>query len=197
MQSVVTTKNGFDKTIDLRDIAFEPLKSLSTQVVNSLKSSGASKQVIDDARSVNRKIQGRRANNKKATKPAATTNTPTLAAENKQISVSQQSMDNQIAHFTKLIAIVSAEPAYAPNEVNLKVAALNTFLAGLKTANTAVINATEPYSNARIARNTTLYTPVTGMVDIALAVKSYIASIYTASSPQFKHVNKIHFRNIR
>ena len=197
MQSVVTTKNGFDKAIDLRDIAFEPLKSLSTQVVNSLKSSGASKQVIDDARSVNRKIQGRRANNKKATKPAATTNTPTLAAENKQISVSQQSMDNQIAHFTKLIAIVSAEPAYAPNEVNLKVAALNTFLAGLKTANTAVINATEPYSNARIARNTTLYTPVTGMVDIALAVKSYIASIYTASSPQFKHVNKIHFRNIR
>ena len=42
----------------------------------------------------------------------------------------------------------------------------------MKTKNTAVITATTPLINARIARNTVLYATGTGLVDTAGDVKS-------------------------
>src|SRR5690606_36918357 len=103
-------------------------------------------------------------------------------------SSSQQSYDSLIEHFSKLITLLSTEPTYVPNENELKIATLNTLLTTLKNTNTAVINAYTTVSNARIARNQSLYNPVNGLCETAKEVKKYVKSLFGATSPQYKQV---------
>ena len=74
---------------------------------------------------------------------------------------------------------------YAPNEAELKLAALTAYSTALKNANTAVISATTPLSNARITRDEALYAEGTGLIALAALVKKYVKSIYGADSPQY------------
>ncbi|OFY26407.1 MAG: hypothetical protein A2275_00475 [Bacteroidetes bacterium RIFOXYA12_FULL_35_11] len=212
IQALKVAETAFDNATNTREIAFNPLKKLCTRIVNSLEVSGATKQTIADAITINRKVQGVRATPKKSknaldafiesthkdagTDSTGTTTTP-VATEPKQISVSQQSYDSYIDHLTKLIQVISTEPLYTPNETELKVATLNTTLTNLKSTNTAVINATTTYSNALLTRNTTLYQPSTGLVDLALEVKKYVKSLFGATSPQYKQISKIAFRKYK
>jgi hypothetical protein len=139
---------------------------------------------------VNLKIQGRRAKAIEKPDPAR------LAAGEapaKTASTSQQSYDKMIDHLAQLIATLTAEARYLPNENELKVANLNTILADLRARNTAVINTTTALSNARIARDRVLYAEGTGMVDIALDVKQYVKSVFGATSPQYKQVSGLKF----
>jgi propanediol dehydratase large subunit len=136
-----------------------------------LAATEATKQTVDDVKSTNNKIQARRA--KAVEKPDA----KALAAGAEPVktaSTSQQSYDKLIDHFAQLIATLTAEPKYLPNENELKVATLNTMLTDLRAKNTAVINATTALSNARIARDKALYGETTGMVDVAQDVKQYV-----------------------
>ncbi|MFZ1693391.1 MAG: hypothetical protein WAT74_09360 [Flavobacteriales bacterium] len=52
-------------------------------------------------------------------------------------------------------------------------------------ANTTVVDSYTVLSNARIARDKQLYRLGTGMVDAALDAKSYIKSLFGASSPEY------------
>jgi hypothetical protein len=196
IQTVKTTKTAFDNSTNAREIVFESLKKLSTRIVNALEATTATNQTIDDAKTVNRKIQGKRAGStsKVTAANASTVVVPNAAPEVNTISVSQQSFDSLIDNFAKLIQVVSTEAAYLPNETELKVATLNTLLTSLKTANTVVINATTTYSNARISRDTVLYAADTGLVDLALEVKKYVKSLFGATSPQFKQVSGLQFK---
>lgn len=196
IQTVKITKTAFDNATNAREIAFESLKKLSTRIVNALEATTAAKQTVDDAKTVNRKIQGKRSGKLPAAPTAGdgTTTDPNAEPATRAISVSQQSYDALIDNFTKLIQTVSAEPLYLPNENDLKATALNTLLTGLKTANTGVINTTTAYSNARISRDTALYAPNTGLVDTALEVKKYVKSLFGASSPQYKQISSLQFK---
>lgn len=141
---------------------------------------------MKDAIPVNRKLQGKRA---KATETTIDPNAPVPNT----ISTSQQSYDQPIEHFSKLIEILKSEPTYTPNETELKVTTLNTQLTAFKTANINVTNAYTAVSNARIARDKTLYKEKTGMYDVTLDVKNYVKSLYGISSPEFKQLSKIKF----
>lgn len=57
-----------------------------------------------------------------------------------------------------------------------------------------MINAEVAYSNARITRDTILYSDDTGLIDIASDVKKYVKAIFGASSPQFKQISGIKFK---
>lgn len=84
------------------------MKLLATKVVNALSVSGAKDLVIADAKTINRKIQGAKANgDAKAPATPADANAP--APTDKIISTSLQSCDSLIGHFTKLIEIVSQD----------------------------------------------------------------------------------------
>jgi hypothetical protein len=190
LATVKTAKTAFDNATNSRETAFGPLKKLSTKVVNALAATDASKLTIDDANTINIKLQGRRANGKAVAKPARE-GEPVQEVNN--ISVSQQSFDNQVDNFAKLTQTLTAETLYKPNEVELQVATLNTLLTDLKTKNKAVITATAGLSNARIARDKVMYADATGLYDIAQAVKQYIKSLYGASSPQYNQVSGIKF----
>ena len=200
LQTVKTYVTTFENARNARELALAPapIKKFCTRILNALEATDATKLTVDDAKAINRKIQGKRADNKKnlpATPPTdGTTPTP---PEVVQISVSQQSYDSLIDNFNKLITCLSAEPLYIPNETDLKVTALNTTLTNYKILNTAVINAATTYKNAMITRNTLLYQDSTGLVDIALEVKKYVKSVFGATSPQYKEVSKIEFKKIK
>jgi len=209
-QGNIQTVNAFAvaliNVINARQIAFEPLKALATRIVNALDATNASDELVKDAKTINRKIQGAR----KTTASTPTTPTPPappappipptgptgptpVPPTPTQISVSQQSYDSLLENFNKLILLVASEPTYTPNEVDLQVATLTTLAANLAVANTNVINATTNLSNARITRNTTLYAKTTGLYDIAQEVKKYVKSVFGASSQQYKQVSRIKF----
>jgi hypothetical protein len=190
LQAVKVAKTGFDNATNARELAFKPLKSLSTKIINALAATDAEDQTIDDAKTTNTKIQGKRA--KAVAKPDA----KALAAgagSVKTASTSQQSYDKIIDHFAQLIQTLTAEPNYQPNESDLQVPSLNTFLTDLRTKNTDVINATTSLSNARIQRDEALYGVDTGLVDVSQAVKQYVKSLFGATSPQYKQVSGLKF----
>jgi hypothetical protein len=186
LQAVKTAKTAYDNATNSREVVFKPLKSLATKIINALTATDALKQTIDDARTIVNKIRGKRA--KKV-------ETPDGAEPVKTVSTSQQSYDNMIDHFVQLIALLTAEPKYLPNENELKLTGLNVTLTDLKAKNTGVINAVTAVSNARIARDKALYGEGTGMVVTAMDVKTYVKSVYGASSPQYKQVSKLKFTN--
>ncbi len=153
-----------------------------------------SAEAVKDARTINRKIQGQRATAKPVEKPVAEGATPPA---DKTISTSQQSYDQQIEHFSKLIELLSADSNYNPNEVDLKVSTNQAKLDQLKATNTAVIEGYTNWSNSRISRNAALYSPLTGIVNTALDIKKYVKSIFGATSPQFKQVSKLEFKTVK
>ncbi len=193
ISGVVTSKNAFDTATNARQAAFDPLKKLSTKIVNALDATDASDSMVKDAKTINNKIQGKRSGDKPV-KPATTGGADSEATEDKTISVSQQSYDSLIENFAKLIDLVGSEPTYTPNETELQVSTLTTNLGNLKTTNTAVINAYTNYSNARITRDSILYATNSGLVDVALDVKKYVKSVFGATSPQFKQVSGLEFK---
>jgi hypothetical protein len=196
--SVVSTGVAFNNAVNARMIAFAGLKKLSTRLVNALDATGATPQTVKDAKSINTKLQGSKlSKTETAQQPTPVDPNAPIVETDKTISTSQQSYTNLVEHFSKMITLLSTEPAYIPNETELKVATLNTLLTTLKNTNTAVINAYTTVSNSRIARNQSLYNDTNGLCITAKEVKMYIKSLYGATSPQYKQVSALEFKTIK
>ncbi|MCD6020282.1 MAG: hypothetical protein K0S53_3403 [Bacteroidetes bacterium] len=211
MSNVSATKAQYQVAKDNYKIAFLPLKDIVTKAMAALQSSGASKQIISNAKSLENKIKGRykkltKADAGKTIEPPegseqANTNNNLNAGEasaepikKRRHSRAQQDDDNLIANFSNLIQLLSLVPTYAPNEVELSINGLNTFLATMKSTNSLLINAYTSYSNELTARNQTLYMDNTGLVAIAAKVKLYVKSVYGLRSPQYKKVAALKFK---
>ena len=191
LNAVNIAQATYSNAVAARKVAFEPFSKLITRVMNSLKASGVSTQVVQSARTIVRKLQGRRASAKITEEEKKA-----LEAEGKevnQISASQMSFDNRIENFDRLIMLLSSIPLYNPNEAELKVEALKALHNQLKEKNTEVILPIVQLSNSRMNRNKILYNENTGLVDVALDSKTYIKSIFGATSPQYKQISKLRF----
>ena len=191
LNAVNIAQATYSNAVAARKVAFEPFGKLITRVMNSLKASGTSTQVVQSARTIVRKLQGRRASAKITEEEKKA-----LEAEGKevnQISASQMSFDNRIENFDRLIMLLSSIPLYNPNEAELKVETLKALHNQLKEKNSEVILPIVQLSNSRIARNKILYSENTGLVDVALDSKTYIKSIFGATSPQYKQISKLRF----
>ena len=190
LADVITINTNYNNKVNERISAFSGLKSLSTRLVNALQTTNATTETIGNAKTFNRKMQGKKASSSQTpTDP----NTPAPTT----ISTSQQSYDQLIQHLAGLTSILEAETSYTPNETDLQVATLQTKIADLTAKNTAVATAYASISNSRIARNETLYSSSTGLVETANEVKKYIKSVFGASSPQFAQVKGIQFKIIK
>ena len=189
VKEVKTTETPFNSVEGQRKTIFKPLKPTSTKVLNALKGASAPATVIADAETINRKIQGKRADN-------TTEEVPTGETPSDKNSVSQQSYDMQIDHFEKLIELADLEPVYNPNDEPLKIVNLTAYKTELQSINTAVKTAYIPYKTAMQTRNIKLYSPETGIVDTAQTVKNYVKSVFGATSPQYKQISKLIFRKI-
>ena len=190
LADVITKNTNYNNKVNERITAFSGLKSLSTRLVNALQTTNATTETIGNAKTFNRKMQGKKASSSQTpTDP----NTPAPTT----ISTSQQSYDQLIQHLAGLTSVLEAETSYTPNETDLQVATLQTKIADLTAKNTAVATAYASISNSRIARNETLYSSSTGLVETANEVKKYIKSVFGASSPQFAQVKGIQFKIIK
>lgn len=193
--SLVNSTSGRNSiAIAARTDGFKPLSSLATRILNALSSSGSTKQINDTARSLVRKIQGKRATPKLTDEQKAALKTEGI--EKKEISSSQMSFDNRLENLDKLIQLLSEVPQYAPNETDLQVSTLTNYYNNLKETNTAVLATENQISNARLSRNEILYKPDSGLVDTAAAAKMYVKSLFGATSPQYKQVSGLAFKSI-
>ena len=167
-----------------RDNAFAPLGQLVTRSLNSLRASSSSEQTDEAASAIVRKIRG----NRTTAKTAAATDVKVAT-----VSTSQQSYDSVIDNYERYVQYLAATPEYAPNEEDIKLPVLQALAVELRAKNTACNNAKVAIDNARMARNRVLYTPLTGLVDVALDAKTYIKSLFGSTSPEYKQVAKIDF----
>jgi hypothetical protein len=177
---------------DFRKKVFSNISELASKVRNAVIASNCPKEFLPNVTQITRKLQGRRA---KAKKPVDPTTPPDEVPVN--ISVSQKSFDSQIALMGSLIELLSAQPEYKPNELELKVAGLKDVHTLMKDSNTAVVNAYTEVSNARISRDKVLYDPETGMLRMIADVKAYVKSLFGGKSIQFKQLSALKFKKPR
>ena len=186
LTDVISKNTNYNNKVNERMVAFSNLQSLSTRLVNALQTTDATTQTINDAKTFNRKMQGKKAS-------ASQTPTDPNAPAPKTISTSQQSYDQLIQHLAGLKSVLEEESSYTPNETDLQVATIDAKIADLTAKNTAVSTAYTNISNSRISRNETLYTSDNGIFETASEVKKYIKSVFGASSPQYNQVSGIKF----
>ena len=184
---LVKKQTSLNTSIDQRIKTFSNLKPLTTKLLNALIVSGAEPLNIQTAKTITRKIFGKRAT--PIHQPPADPSQPI----SNTTSVSQLSYTNQVAHFSALTELLSTIIQYQPNETELQTTQLQTYITQLETANTNVTQATTNCSNTRIIRNNQLYAPQTGIIDTAYNIKSYIKSLYGPSSKQYKQISGIKF----
>lgn len=187
LADVITKNTNYNNKVNERINAFSGLKAYSTRLINALQTTNATPETVGNAKTFNRKLQGKKSS---ATQTPTDSNTPAP----KTISTSQQSYDQLIQHLVGLNSVLNAETSYTPNETDLQVATIQTKIADLTAKNTAVATAYASISNSRISRNKTLYSANIGLVETANEVKKYIKSVFGASSPQFAQVKGIEFK---
>ena len=171
--------------IALRQSTFENLKPISTKIINLLSILGLSDGTLDQAKSLNRIIQG---GQKKATTP------PEEGKEApKTVSTSRQSYTQQAENFGILLQLLATIPAYNPNEDELKLTNLTVFQTSLVNSTQAVDQTEAELNNKLIERDQLLYADGTGLYTVAQNIKKYVKSLYGATSPEYANVSGIEF----
>ena len=171
--------------IALRQTAFENLKPTCTKIINHLEILGLQQGTIDQAKSLNRLIQG---GQKKETTPPEEGNEPA-----KTVSTSRQSYTQQAENFGILLQLLGTITEYNPNENDLKLANLNTYKDSLVSSTQTVDQTEAELNNKLIERDQILYADGTGLYSIAQNVKKYVKSLYGATSPEYTNVSSIEF----
>jgi hypothetical protein len=189
LNEVRIQKTNFDNFTNSRRKAFEDLKPYATKIINAFSVCGADKLTIEDAKSINKKIQG-------VSSKKTSTNQTGLSNEaaSKSNSTSQQSYDRKIDHLANLIQMLTQCTMYNPNETELKTASVQAKLSDLQIKNLNLVTSYTQYSNAMIHRNQVLYNPTMGIVQTAKEVKLYIKSVYGVHSPQHNQVSGLDFK---
>ena len=185
LSEVEEKRNANKNAIALRQDDFADLKSKCTKIMNHLDILGLSQGVLDQAKSLNRLIQGKSLKSK---------TTPEEGAEApRTVSTSRQSYTQMADNFGILLQLLATIPNYNPNEEDLKLTNLTTYQASLMSS-TQAVDQTEAQLNAKlIERDQLLYADGTGLYSIAQNVKKYVKSIYGATSPEYTTVSSIKF----
>ena len=98
--------------------------------------------------------------------------------------------ENRAHTFASLVQLIQRMPAYAPNEPELQLAALQAYATGLRNASGLIATTANALANARIHRNETLLGKG-GMYETASTVKDYIRSVFGVSSEPVRELNKL------
>lgn len=186
MDAVATALADQKVEINNRQTGFEGIRRLVTRVVNAFEAGGAPAKDVEDARGFKRKLDGARAKALETPGPGE----PPDTVEHK--SVSQQSYVQLVEHFAGLIELLK-KSTYAPNEVELQIAELETKRDDLEAANSNVITKLNAADNARIERDKELYQEPDGLVPLAGLVKKYVKSLFGADSPQYGQISGLKF----
>ncbi len=190
-----TEEAVWKKAVAAREASFSSFSKLITRVHNALRASGSTVQQDESIKGVFRKLQGQRANRHQPQNQNLNPESP--ATVTKEISSSQMSFDSKLDNLLKLVKFLENIPEYSPNEIDLSVQSLNALYESLALKNNEVFTALSQLNKTRIQRNSLLYAPITGLVSLSTDIKSYIKSVYGASSPQYKALSSIKFTSYK
>ena len=185
LNEVEDKRNANKNAITVRQSAFENLKSTATKIINHLEILGLPSGTIDQAKSLNRVIQG---GQKKAV-----TALEEGKEETKTVSTSRQSYTQMAENFGILLQLLGTIPTYNPNEDDLKLANLETYKNSLVSSTQSVDQTEAELNNKLIERDQLLYADGTGLYSIAQNVKKYVKSLYGATSSEYTTVSGIEF----
>lgn len=188
---VATTGASNKLAVTERQLGYDDLGPTAIRSRDFLKSSGASKAVVDDAQTYVRKMTGARNSPVKTAKDDPTTPGDESKASH---SASQMSNENRLGNFESYIEILKQVPSYNPNEADLKLTALIGFAASLQTKNQAVNTTFAALSQARGLRDGLLYLNDDSVVNTALLVKAYVRAALGADSQLYKQIKGLEFK---
>ena len=194
MADCQTKQIALTNVINKRRIAYNELNSISQRAMATLEISGPTAQTLASAKTIYRKLKGRRASAKKEEVPV---NDAEAEKQAKKISDSQQSFVNQAAFFGSFIELLSTLQEYTPNEAELQISGMQIFHAQLISLNQEVIVADAEASNCRKARNQEMYIGPDCMIDTGYAGKKYIKASYGPNSAEVAQVKGISFKRPR
>lgn len=190
-----------------RSQAFKNLRPLVTRIINNMIANGLPEKAIEDARAIQRRMNGLRAGKKlngtsNTEPPVETEDSPTESSNDndvqasKTISVSRQSVDLLVEYLAKLVLLLQQNSNYNSNEAELQIGNLQMHVEHLRYLNTQAINAQIELEAVRIRRDAILYDKVNGLVARAKQVKSYIKAVFGSTSPQYKQISGLYFRYV-
>ena len=166
LNEVEDKRNANKNAITVRQSAFENLKSTATKIINHLEILGLPSGTIDQAKSLNRVIQG---GQKKAV-----TALEEGKEETKTVSTSRQSYTQMAENFGILLQLLGTIPTYNPNEDDLKLLNLETYKNSLVSSTQSVDQTEAELNNKLIERDQLLYADGTGLYSIVHNVKKYV-----------------------
>lgn len=185
LNTVKDKRTANKNAIAERQRMFDELKPKSTRIINQLDILSLNETTINQAKSLNRLIQGytKRKNQIFVGEEE----------QNNTKSTSRQSYIQTAENFSKLLQLTATVEEFNPNVEDLKLTELTAYHTSLVNT-TQVVNQTEAELNtALIERNTILYDNSRGLYGITLNVKKYVKSVYGASSPEYRKVSRIKF----
>jgi len=115
----------------------------------------------------------------------------------KHISNSHQSYNEIINRFFELLQLYISNTEYAPNENAIKITELQTLYTDTETLNTSVNGVVAHAINLRHKRDHALYDIDTGIIDVALACKKYVRSLFGSRSDEARSVTEIVFTRFK
>ena len=152
LSEVNEAQTAYDNITNTRELGFKEVRTLSSRILNVLKSSGAHALTIEDAQLSIRKLRGSR-----ASKPVVSTAAVTAEEKPRPGFFYSQDYASLAFYFAKLVETVSAEADYTPTEAELSVDGLEAKLAELQGQNDAVTKAEIEMTSARRKRNALFY----------------------------------------
>jgi hypothetical protein len=189
--TVQVTRTPYRNATSECEETFKPLGRLATRIIKSLKASGVSDLVIDDAKTYSRKILGQRKTPKKADDPK-TANVNEAAVNH---SVSQMSRTQLIEHLDSLRLLTESQDVYKPNEEDLKNSSLQAYSEDLKVKVQAVGSTFINFSNSLKDRDDILYDNEVNVVETGKLFRVYVEAAFGRNSNEWKQVKGLVFKD--
>lgn len=173
--------------VNNRQILFKKLDKIAVRTQYLYECTKASLQAQKNTKSLVRKITACNVHIPKL---------PNNIPDPNYVSNCQQGFVNKVDNFQQLIELYKTDTNYSPNETALTIPSLETLLNDLKSANNEVHKRSIIEQKHLIERNHALYDLGIGLIDISLACKNYVRSLYGPKSPEAKSVTSIPLRRI-
>lgn len=171
--------------INDRELLFQEILRLAVRSVNLYACTKATKLAVRDARGYLNRLTGHRV---KIARLEDGTPDPNY------VSNSQRSYVKKTEHLERLIELYKTDSNYAPNEAVLQISNLEQKLEEAKAINDDVHGLIARAIKKRTDRDHALYDVGTGIVDLSLACKKYVRSLFGANSPEAASVTSLSLR---
>ena len=167
-EAVIVAQQNFTMRVNERIEGFKGVPKLAARIIRASSASGVSAENLRDLIALKAMVQRGRVGKRALLK--------TMEGEPVKPSSGRFDYETRIEMMARLIQTVSGIRSYAPNEIDLKVASLKSWLVGLRTLNEQVARAASALERARAKRRKFLFAS-TGIYGTGNAVKNYIRSI--------------------